>query len=168
MWAVACAAAAAGGAACGGGHGDDAAAQGAALRRLFFERERAGRLVVWDDPREPGPVFDALGAGRGRPAGAAALARSVGAPVTVVGGAELRRLFRDHADGWEAFYRAYPGTAGLVEVAAVRRDGPGRASVVVGRACGEQCLNAWRVELRRDAGGGGWRAGPVAVLRVPR
>jgi hypothetical protein len=166
----ACALLAAGAIACGpadSAKADDAAAQGAALRRLFFEREQAGRLVVWADPADPGPVFEALGRGRGAPAATAALARSVGAPVTAVTAADLRRIFRDHADGWAAFYRAYPRAPGLVEVDRPRRHTRGVASVVVGRACGEHCGHAWTVEVRRD-GDGVWRATGVTPLRVPR
>jgi hypothetical protein len=146
---------------------DEAAAQGAALRRLFFEREHAGRLVVWDDPVDAGPAFEALGSGRGAPAATAALARAVGAPVTTVRSVDLQRLFRDHPDGWAAFYSAYPRSAGLVEIGRVERTGAGVAQVVVGRACGEQCRNAWRVALRTDDAGR-WRATAVTPLRVPR
>jgi hypothetical protein len=177
---------AAGGCAPGGGAArgsDQGAAQGAAIRHLFFERERAARVVLWADPAEPGPAFEALGRAPSPPADSAALARGVAAPVTLVRGADLRRLFRDHPDGWAAFYRRYPGAPGLVEVGPVARAPDGRtAEVVVGRACGEHCVNAWRVELRRADGrgagdddtaaddaagrGGAWRATRVTPLRV--
>ncbi len=162
---------------------EQGAAQGAAIRHLFFERERAARVVLWADPAEPGPAFEALGRAPAPPADSAALARGVAAPVTLVRGADLRRLFRDHPDGWAAFYRRYPGAPGLVEVGPVLRAADGRtAEVVVGRACGEHCVNAWRVELRRAEGrgakgedaaehdaagrGGAWRATRVTPLRV--
>jgi hypothetical protein len=132
-----------------------------ALRHLFFVRERAGRLAVWDDRREAGPVFEALGRAPGPPVDAAAVGRVVGAPVTLLGTGDLERLFRDHPDGWAAFYRAYPRAPGLVEVGPVEREA-GKTVVVVGRACGEQCRNAWRVEVD---GGRVVRAG---VVRVPR
>jgi hypothetical protein len=162
---------AAGGCARGGGGaaaGAEGAAQGAAVRHLFFERERAARVVLWADPAEPGPAFEALGRAPAPPADSAALAAGVAAPVTLVRGADLRRLFRDHPDGWAAFYRRYPGTPGLVEVGPVARAPDGRtAEVVVGRACGEHCVNAWRVELRHAEGrGGAWRATRVTPLRV--
>ena len=145
---------------------DAAAARGLALRRLFFERERAARLVLWDDPA-PGPAFEALGR---RPAplgagGARRVAAVVGAPVVTVTADTLARLFRAHADGWAAFYRRYAGAPGLVEVGPAERAGAG-AAVVVGRACGEHCLNAWRVTLGTGAAGG-WRVTGVAPLRVP-
>jgi hypothetical protein len=167
----------------GGDGSAEGAAQGAAIRHLFFERERAARVVLWADPGEPGPAFEALGRAPAPPADSAALAAGVAAPVTLVRGADLRRLFRDHPDGWAAFYRSYPGAPGLVEVGPVARAPDGRtAAVVVGRACGEHCVNAWRVELRRAAGpgagnddtaadgaagrDGAWRATRVTPLRV--
>jgi hypothetical protein len=126
---------------------------GGRLRALFFERERSTRLVVWYD-RRPDPCSRRSAAPPG-PGPAPALARAVGAPVTAVGAADMGRLFRDHPDGWEAFYRTYRIAPGLVEVALTRR-GDGVAEAFVGRACGEHCGHAWRVEVRRV--GGRWQA----------
>jgi hypothetical protein len=138
---------------------DAAAAQGAALRRLFFERERSGRLVVWDDAAEPGPVFEALGRGPGAPAAAAALERAVGAPVSAVTAADLRRLFRDHADGWAALYRAYPRAPGLVEVARARaRAGPVRPRWWSGAPAASTAGTRGRSRCGARAPGGGRRA----------
>ena len=169
-WAAAAALVVAG---CRGGDADDARVQGAALRHLFRERERAGRLVVWADAAEAGPVFAALG----MPAGGAdlppvdaraadGLAAAVGVPVTLASATDMTRLFREHADGWRAFYGRYAGTPGLVELGRVRYAGR-TATVVVGRSCGEHCLHAWWVTLGAAAGGA-WRATAVEPLRVPR
>jgi hypothetical protein len=159
---------------CGGGDADgDARVRGAALRHLFRERERAGRLVVWADAAETGPVFAALG----MPAGGAdlppvdaraadGLAAAVGVPVTLASATDMTRLFREHADGWKAFYGANPSTPGLVELGRVRYAGR-TATVVVGRSCGEHCLHAWRVTLGVGAGCA-WRATAVEPLPVPR
>jgi hypothetical protein len=169
-WAAAAAVIVAG---CGGRDADDdARVQGAALRHLFRERERAGRLVVWADAAEAGPVFAALGVpadGADMPPvdarTADGLAAAVGVPVTLASAIDMTRLFRENPDGWKAFYWANPGTPGLVELGRVRYAGR-TATVVVGRSCGEHCLHAWRVTL--SAGGGGaWRATAVEPLRVP-
>jgi hypothetical protein len=154
---------------CGGGDADgDARVRGAALRHLFRERERAGQLVVWADAREPGPVFSALGWRPDLSVGRADadLATTPELPVVGVTAADMARLFRDHPDGWTAFYRRYAGAPGLVEVGLVERSRAG-ASVVVGRACGEHCLHAWRVSLSSGTGGT-WRVTRVVPLRVPR
>jgi hypothetical protein len=170
-WAAAAAVIVAG---CGGRDADDdARVQGAALRHLFRERERAGRLVVWADAAEVGPVFAALGVPADRvdrlAVGARAadgLTAAVGVPVTLASATDMARLFREHADGWRAFYRQYAGTPGLVELGRVRY-ADRTATVVVGRSCGEHCLHAWRVTLGAGAGGA-WRATGVEPLRVPR
>ena len=148
---------------------DDAAAQGAALRALFRDRERAAGVVVWADRREPGPVFAALGIAGDAPGDAAArvLARASGLAVTRADAGAMERLFAAHPDGWAAFHAAHAGTAGLVEVGRVARAGD-TAAVTVGRACGEQCRNAWRVVLVARPRGGAWRVADVRVLRVPR
>ncbi len=153
-------------AACGRG-ARDADAQGAALGYLFRERERGRRLVVWADA-EPGPVFAAAGVRRAAldARAAAAVARAAGLPVARVTAADMTRLFREHADGWAAFYARHPGTPGLVEVGRVERGAGGAAVVHVGRSCGEHCRHLWRVEL--PAAGAAAGARPRAVpLAVP-
>jgi hypothetical protein len=93
------------------------------------------------------------------------LAAAVGIPVTLASATDMVRLFREHADGWRAFYRQYAGTPGLVELGRVRYAGR-TATVVVGRSCGEHCLHAWRVTVR--AGGDRvWRVTGVAPFTVP-
>ena len=119
-----------------------AAAIALALREIFRARAHAAQLVLWADPVEPGPVLKAIG----RPTswdGRAVSAQEIGVPVTALGAAELERLFRAHSDGWAAFFRAYPGSPGLVEVTVVAAARDGRsAALLVGRSCGEHCRQA--------------------------
>ena len=115
--------------------------QRVALRTLFLERERAASIVLFADARTEGPVFAELGASH---------VQQVATPdalalhyITI---AELEMLFADHVDGWAAFFRQYPRSAGLVEVSAVQLQPDGRsASLTVARSCGEHCRMAWRV-----------------------
>ena len=119
-----------------------AAAIALALREIFRARAHAAQLVLWADPVEPGPVLKAIG----RPTswdGRAVSAQEIGVPVTALGASELERLFRAHSDGWAAFFRAYPGSPGLVEVTVVAAARDGRsAALLVGRSCGEHCRQA--------------------------
>ncbi|GJG85654.1 hypothetical protein tb265_08350 [Gemmatimonadetes bacterium T265] len=139
----------------------DAAVQGAAVRELFFTREHARQLVLWTDRNEPGPTFDVIGEHDAHP-DVVAVATAVPTSVVPVHAADLARLFRTHPDGWAAFYTAYPGSPGLVELARPAWSGDTLATVVVGRACGEHCLNAWRVTVRDG------RVVATAPLRVPK
>ena len=141
-----------------------------ALDTLFTGRERARRLVIWPSDAGDGPTFEALPhlsepAGARRTIDAERLGASL--PARVMGEAELERLFRENPDGWAAFYAAFPGAPGLVELLPVRvsRDGR-RAETYVGRACGEHCRNAWRVGVTRDPGGD-WRVQVLEWIHVP-
>ena len=129
------------------GHAADATIQGAAVRELFVSREHARQLVLWADPGETGPTFELLGVANAS-VDARALGAAIPAPVRPVRAATLAELFRAHPDGWAAFYVAYPGAPGLVELARPAWSGDTLATVVVGRACGEHCFNAWRVAVR--------------------
>lgn len=148
-----------------------------------MERERARSVVLWGD-RAPGLVFEALGTAElgVAPPGAASGARPVPDPVrpgelaglalplpaAVTDGAAMTALFHAHPDGWAAFYRRHPGTAGLVELARPTvAAGGGQATLVVGRACGEHCRQAWQVTLAR-APAGRWTVTGVVPLRVPQ
>ncbi|HEY0780341.1 MAG TPA: hypothetical protein VGD56_20460 [Gemmatirosa sp.] len=135
--------------------------QATAVRELFIVREHARRLVVWADAAERGPTFDVLGRDD-----ADVDTRALGAAIPVavdrVTAPDLARLFRRHPDGWAAFYRTYPGAPGVVELASPVWSGDTLATVVVGRACGEHCLNAWRVSVR------GGRALAAVPLRLPK
>ena len=133
--------------ACTRPHRGDAEVQGAAVRALFVTREHARQLVVWADPDEPGPTFDVIPHAPAR-VDVGAVAAAVPTSVVPVRAADLARLFRAHPDGWAAFYATYPGAPGLVELARPVWSGDTLATVVVGRACGEHCLNAWRVTVR--------------------
>lgn len=125
----------------------DAAVHAAAARELFFTREHARQLALWTDPAERGPAFDLLGFADA-PADTRRLEAALHAPVVRVTADNLANLFRAHPDGWAAFYAAYLGAPGLVELARPTWSGDTLATVVVGRACGEHCFNAWRVAVR--------------------
>ncbi|MDQ6925366.1 MAG: hypothetical protein M3154_03925, partial [Candidatus Eremiobacteraeota bacterium] len=75
---------------------------------------------------------------------------------------DLVRLFRAHPDGWAAFYATFPGAPGLVELEHPVWTGDSLATVVVGRACGEHCVNAWRVTMRAG------RVVATEPLRIPK
>ena len=139
----------------------DARVQGAAVRELFVTREHARRLVLWNDSAEPGPTFGTLGE-QDAVGDTAALARAISVPVLPVRATDLVRLFRAHPDGWAAFYAAYPGAPGLVELARPTWSGDTLATVIVGRACGEHCFNAWRVTVRDG------RVAAAQPLRIPK
>ncbi len=139
----------------------DADVQGAAVRELFFTREHARRLVLWADPDEPGPTFEVIYQDDAR-VDARAVASTVPTSVIPVRAADLARLFRAHPDGWAAFYAAYPGAPGLVELARPVWSGDTLATVVAGRACGEHCFNAWRVTVRDG------RVVATVPLRIPK
>lgn len=139
----------------------DARVQAAAVRELFVAREHARQLVLWADPDETGPTFELLGAHDAR-ADLRALASAIPLPVRPVRAADLAQLFRAHPDGWAAFYAAHPGAPGLVELARPAWSGDTLATVVVGRACGEHCFNAWRVTVHRG------RVVATAPLRLPK
>jgi hypothetical protein len=141
---------------------DDAAIREAALTELFLVRERARSMVFWVDSVHAGPVFDSLRL----PAGPVVPAPVAPAPLpsAQVTLADMQALFRDHPDGWAAFFARHPGAPGLVEVGPVERDMDGRrARVAIGRSCGEHCRMAWRVELALETTGG-WRI--VSVGRI--
>ncbi len=126
---------------------DEARIEGSALHELFVAREHARLLVAWTDAAERGPTFDLVGQDDA-PLDSSAVAMAVGIPITRVRSADLASLFRAHPDGWAAFYAAFPGAPGLVEVARPVWSGDGAATVVVGRACGEHCFQVWRVTVR--------------------
>ncbi len=147
----------------------DAQVQGLAVGELFVAREHARQLVVWSDARERGPTFETIDAADAR-ADLRALGAAVTVPVRPVDAAALGRLFQAHPDGWAAFYAAYPGAPGLIELARPAWRGDSLATVVVGRACGEHCFNAWRVTLRVVMRGTAPTADVVATtpLRLPK
>jgi hypothetical protein len=67
------------------------------------------------------------------------LAAAVGVPVTLASATDMARLFREHADGWRAFYRQYAGTPGLVELGRVRYAAARRPWWSAGRAASTAC-----------------------------
>jgi hypothetical protein len=141
-----------------------------ALDTLFDGRERARQLVIWPSDAGDGPTFEALPhlaetTGARRPIDADRFGASL--PARVIGEPELERLFRENPDGWAAFYAAFPGAPGLVELLPVRVTHDGlRAETYVGRACGEHCRNAWRVSAARVPGGA-WRVHRLEWIHVP-
>ncbi|GAC1649444.1 MAG: hypothetical protein NVS4B3_06530 [Gemmatimonadaceae bacterium] len=126
------------------------AIQRAALDTVFRGRERAALLTLAAHDRR-----DARDRGLQRLAGAL--------PVTIVTDGELAQLFRDHADGWAAFFLRYPGSAGLVSIAipAVARDGT--ATVRLNRLCGEHCESVFVVTLTPRPSGV-WTPTSIAFL----
>jgi hypothetical protein len=145
----------------------DAAVQRAALRSLFVEREPNARLVLWVDEAHTGPVFEALGEPAAAPARALVADPSLGIPVDTVRERDLDSLFSANPDGWTAFFRVHPQSFGLIEVATPRYSAGGADAVVlVGRACGEHCRQAWRVRVGRGPNGA-WRTRGVTFVRVP-
>jgi hypothetical protein len=146
---------------------DAAAVQRAALTTLFVEREHAARLVLWRGPLADAPALGGLARADTLPAGDVdprALALPI--PVDTVGVRGVEAHFRAHPDAWRAWFARYPGSPGLVELTAPRAVGGDgmRAELLVGRSCGEHCRMAWRVRVRRDAGGA-WRTESAAPLR---
>jgi thiosulfate/3-mercaptopyruvate sulfurtransferase len=154
---------------------EDEDVQSAALRHLFTAREKAGQLVLWNDSAQSGPVFTRLHAAVSLVAHVERLA-TPGLPVSAISSGAVQQLFREHPDGWAAFFARYAGAPGIVELGAVRYDSATRenrsavrvrdAALLVGRSCGEQCAMAWRVSLRR-AGDAPWRVESVTAVPLP-
>ena len=141
-----------------------------ALDTLFNGRERASRLVLWATDAGDGPALTSLGRVVVRPPAPRAidlgrLAPSL--PAGVMTEREMAALFREHPDGWAAFFRENPGAAGLVELSPVRLLDQGReAEMYVGRSCGEHCGNVWRLTARRVASGI-WRVDSLQWIQLP-
>ncbi|HYW31850.1 MAG TPA: hypothetical protein VE869_10120 [Gemmatimonas sp.] len=149
-----------------------------ALRALFVDREDARSVLLWTGSLADAPTF---GQKRLRSAATSSLVVSesltlahldtatlrLPVPVHAVDPALLDRHFREYPDGWDAWFRRFPGASGIVEVTApVRRSG-GAAALLVARACGEHCHSAWRVVLSRDTTGT-WRVDSTVALALPR
>ena len=153
---------------------DQMAVQRSALIALFVDRERAQQLVFWGDTVNPSPTLSLLRESDASLIGqwpdTAALALPM--PVHLESLATLEQYFRANPDGWEAWFRRFPGSSGVVvltraELLPDAPDGGERASLVVGRTCGEHCHSAWRVTLVHDSGTV-WRIGTVAPLTLRR
>jgi hypothetical protein len=136
-----------------------------AMKQLFVAREKAQAITLWRD-RTVSLTLGALpltDASPRVPLDSAALALSL--RTGVADQASMEAFFRTHPAGWDAWFEANPGNAGLVEVAEpLVHDND--ASVVVGRACGEHCRSAWRLTLKRIRHE--WVVQQVTVLPVPR
>lgn len=137
-----------------------------------MRREHAQRVNLWLDNAAASPVF-----------GDATIRRTIGReplalakldtsalllPFPIHGEtlASLETLFAARAIGWDAFFREYPGTAGLVEVTAPVIASDGGATLFVGRVCGEHCRTVWRLRLSR-AQGDRWQVDSVVAIRLP-
>ena len=152
----------------------DAAVQRAALLTLFATREHAQRMVFWSDPVHESPTLGLLRAA-GVPQVAAApdtAALALPMPVHLETLASLESHFQRHPDGWEAWFRRFPGSSGLVALTRpiwlpAAADGSARALLVVGRTCGEHCHSAWRITLARPVGAA-WRTVAVVPIGLPR
>ena len=145
------------------------AVQRLALDTLFNGRERAARLVLWATDAGNGPALESLGlaVAPSREPRAIDLPRlAPSLPARVMTEAQVAALFREHPDGWAAFFRDNPGAAGLVELSPVRLVDDGRgAETYVGRSCGEHCRNVWRLTARRVSSSG-WRVDSLQWVRV--
>jgi hypothetical protein len=142
----------------------------ATLVELFATRERARAITVWHDPREQAPTLSAYGGPWDhhdtlalQVVDTTGLALPFRVERTTLAASE--RFFREHPKGWDAWFEANPGNAGIVEVVKPRIF-TDSAVMVVGRACGEICRTAWRVSLTRA--GGAWQVRRVTVLTLPR
>ena len=142
----------------------------AALTELFARRERARSITVWEDGRRFAPTMAAFG-GSFDDADTLALIATAQLALDVPFRVERTTLrdmeasFRTDPEGWDAWFEAHPGNAGVVEIVRPRISGDS-AQIIIGRACGEHCRTAWRVRLARtDAP---WRVQSMEVLRVPR
>jgi hypothetical protein len=128
------------------------AVQSAVVSLLFLEREHARSIELWADSTHAGPVFSVLGVGPSVP-DALRVPMRTGATVHRITADTMARIFRESPDGWEAFFRRYPASSGLVEISPVAFRGDSMATVTVGRSCGEHCAIAWRLTVARGADG---------------
>ncbi len=142
----------------------------ATLVELFATRERAQVISVWQDPRQQSPTLSAFG-GPWDHHDTLALqivdSTGLGLPFRVerITLGDMERFFRANPKGWDAWFEAHPGNAGIVEVA-TPKIADDSAVVIVGRACGEICRTAWRVTLARN--GEAWKVARVDVLKLPK
>ena len=142
----------------------------ATLVELFARREQARAITVWHDPREQSPTLSAFG----RPydhhdtlqlqiVDTTGLGLPFRVERTIL--RDVEAYFKAHPKGWDAWFAAHPGSAGIVEVTRPRMFADS-AIVVVGRACGEICRTAWHVVVVRTDGV--WTVSRVDVLKVLR
>lgn len=153
---------------------DQVALQRAALLTLFVQREHVQQMVFWSDTASDSPTLQLL-----RTSGLALVAvrpdtaaLALPMPVHLETLATLEGHFRAYADGWEAWFRLFPASSGVVVLTRPVRLPPGpddadRAALVIGRTCGEHCHSAWRITLAR-AVGTAWRTVSVVPLPLPR
>jgi hypothetical protein len=147
---------------------DDAsyAIQRIALDTLFNGREHSRELVVWSSD-SVGPALEAILPQQHLQHTRLRVDRlNATIPATAIDERTIARLFREHPDGWEEFFRRHPRSSGLVELSPVRFSSGESAEVFVGRSCGRHCQNAWRVVLRRDPVGA-WRVTRLQWVAVP-
>jgi hypothetical protein len=142
----------------------------AALTELFARREHAQAITIWEDGREFAPTLAAFG-GVSDDTDTMALvstrAQTLAVPFRVERTTlrDMEAFFRTDPEGWDAWFEAHPGNAGVVEIVRPRVTGDS-AEMIVGRVCGEHCRTAWRLQLGRT--GDRWTVRTVAVVRVPR
>ena len=155
-------------AACGGERRAKAesgtAVQSAVVSLLFLEREQARSIELWADTTRAGPVFTSLGIRPSVPDSLRVPART-GVSVHRITADSMAAIFRGNPDGWEAFFRRYPASSGLVELSRVTFNGDSLATVTVGRSCGEHCAVAWRLVVSRGADGA-WPLRKIEYLPV--
>ena len=136
-----------------------------ALKQLFLTRERAHAVALWRDATVTLslPATLASDAAPRLALDSATLALPV--PTRAEDRASMDAFFRANPKGWDAWFIANPASAGLIEVAEPRVH-DNDATIVVGRACGEHCRNAWRLTLKRIRHE--WVVQAIDVLPVPK
>jgi len=80
-------------------------------------------------------------------------------PYELVSSDTISLSFKDHGEGWDGFYKRYPGSAGYVILSAVGFDkAKSQAIVYTGSSCGNLC-GAWSFHLLEKIGGK-WQRAP--------
>lgn len=150
----------------------------AALNTLFVDREHTRSVLLWTGSLADAPTLgqqrlrmaitgSARGAGAVRLADLDTMGLRLPVPVVAVDPALLDAHFAAHPDGWDTWFRRFPGASGIVELSQPVRRPDARVAMVVARACGEHCHSAWRLVLS-TAPDGGWRVDSVIPLPLPR
>jgi hypothetical protein len=86
--------------------------------------------------------------------------------VTLIAGAELDTLFDEDGGGWKAFFRRFPGSAGVVGLSRVGFTADSSLALVyIERGCGPDCGGGFRVVLERD--GERWSPRDITPLWKP-
>ena len=148
----------------------------AALARLFVSREHASSVLMWKGETTNAPTFGeptirrAVGLAqnvRSVDTTVIAVERiSIGIPVVWVDLEMLEAHFNANPAGWDAWFRRFPGSAGIVEIVEPSRRDDGTAVLFVGRACGEHCRSVWRLVMSKNSSSA-WAVDSIFPLTIP-